>query len=161
MSLEQILDHDIVPNNLWQFYFTDFPDLQYLTEDVNLPLHSLDVETDAVGVKHYTGFSPVESFTVTWRESAKRSVYKYLNEWMEEVFDSRRQVFNVGNHSREAILSVHKFDDEGNEIDLVSFSYHHVMIQGISDISWAYGSGDPIKLTGTFYCDWIEQELFV
>ena len=161
MSIEQVLDHDIVPNNLWSFYFTDFSDLQYLTESVSLPLHSLEIETDVVGVKHFTGFSPIESFDVTWRESAKQSVYKYLREWQEAIFDSRKQVFNVGDHSKEAILRVHRFDDDGNEIDMLSFTYHHVLIQNISDFTWEYGAGDPIKVTGTFYCDWIEQELFV
>ena len=84
-------------NNLWEFSITqhkenDWPLVTYV-KDTNLSFINLTTETRNTGEKHYNGFTPVESFTMTFRENTEFDSYKYFKEWFDQVFDEVNGTF--------------------------------------------------------------------
>lgn len=84
-------------NNLWDFRIQKNDESEWpfvaKVKAASLPFISLTTETRNTGEKHYTGFTPIETLSITIYESTEFSTYSYFKEWMDQVFDERLGTF--------------------------------------------------------------------
>jgi hypothetical protein len=118
-------------NNLWEFSVrkndeNNWPLITYVT-DASLPFLNLTVETRNTGEKSYNGFTPIESFSLTFKETTQFSTYNYFNDWLKEVFDEANGTFISlpptvekggpgDNIHRSGILSFNTFELSGQKV---------------------------------------------
>ena len=84
--------------NLWDFEMED-----WMTSNLNIskfkvittsiPQLKLETLSHNTGHKYYSGFAMPESFSITFREDALFSVYRYFKRWEREIFDVEKGVF--------------------------------------------------------------------
>jgi len=144
--------------NLWEFYIIDAPtNLKFLITDITLPFEKLETETRNTGSKHYTGFTPVGDFSITFRETTDFDVQNYLTEWKNSIYDPIRKVFNVGpGKYKTAILAFEKPFFIANIYSKV-FQFNKLKIKGVDDLSLNYTGQDSLTISATFTADEIVE----
>lgn len=139
--------------NLWEFYISkkqgeEWP-LVARVISTSLPFINLAFETRNTGEKAYTGFTPIESFSITFYENRDFSTYQYFKDWMNSVFDENQGTF----------ISMESGVEKGSEQDLINrtgfltFESFKVegqraieifvkeITKGLNDITVTYGEG--------------------
>lgn len=76
-----------VINNQWDFYFDDWQAVKFKVIDVSIPAKKFTSETHNTGEKYYTGFTPEDEFSITFREDGDLNVLKYFSEWQNEFYN--------------------------------------------------------------------------
>lgn len=113
-------------SNLWYLYFTDNQNTQFKVVDTTLPFINFETQTMNTGEKYYTGFTPVETFTVTLREDVNFSVYNYFKSWQDSFYNSDNEFVALdegiekGSENdpihKQALLTFFSFEEEAREI---------------------------------------------
>ena len=144
--------------NLWEFYITDAPsDMKFLVTEVALPFEKLETETRNTGTKHYTGFTPIEDFTITFRETTGFTVFNYLKAWMNEIYDPIQRVFISGvDANRIGTIAFEKPVFLFHAYSKI-FTFNKLKIKGIGDQSLNYTTQDSLTITATFTVDEITE----
>jgi hypothetical protein len=141
--------------NLWEFYITDGPpDMKFYVTDTTLPFEKLETETRNTGSKHYTGFVPIEGFSITFREDTSFLIHDYFTAWKNDIYDPIEKVFKTGpGKSKTAILAFQQcltpFTKTYNKV----FQFNNLKIIGIDDKSLDYTTIDAMTLTVSFVAD--------
>ncbi len=140
--------------NLWEFYIIDGPtNLKFLVTDTTLPYEKLETETRNTGSKHYTGFTPIEDFTITFRETTSFAVYDYLKSWQDSIFDPIKRVFKTGpGKYKTAILAFQKPVFIAHIYSKV-FQFNKMKLKGMDDKSLNYNTQDAMTISASFTAD--------
>jgi len=99
--------------NLWEFYISkkegeEWP-LVAKVISTSLPFINLTHETRNTGEKSYTGFTPIETFSITFYENRDFSTFQYFEDWMGAVFNEELGTF----------VSMESGVEKGSEQDLI------------------------------------------
>jgi len=116
-----------------------------LAKSINIPLEKLTTETTKYGEKHYIGFTPVETVTITFYETTLFEVYSYFKTWKDLIFNSTTKTFNVlaleSLKYRSATILMYSSS-------LTSFKriyFDKLMILGINEITLDPTNGAPLE----------------
>jgi hypothetical protein len=122
-------------SNLWYLYFTDNQNVQFKVVDTTLPFINFETQTINTGEKYFTGFTPIETFTVTLREDVDFSVYNYFKAWQDSFYNENNEFVALdegiekGSENdpihKQALLTFFSFEEETRE--LVNFAAGEVI----------------------------------
>lgn len=168
MSIIQIYeDYDLQLVNLWDFYFTDFPNIKYRCQSVSTPFLTLETETRSTGTKHYTKATPEESFSATFLETTNFLTYAYFRSWMDSVYDQKERVFKSGTGKfKDAVVALQTTKETTNQFErnkkyeflyTKAWKLNRCLITSISDLDLNYTTGDNLIFTIEFTVDYVEE----
>lgn len=128
-------------SNFWYLYFTDAQETQFKVVDTTLPFINFATQTMNTGEKYYTGFTPIETFTVTLREDVNFSVYNYFRNWQNSFYNENNEFIALdegiekGDDNdpihKQALLTFFSFEEDNREtINII----HKEVIKAFPDV---------------------------
>lgn len=181
-GIKKIFDYEFLNPNLWEFFFLDNSDLQFLIQNVSLPFIKFETETRNIGSKVLKSVTPEDSFSMTFYETSDFDVYQFMTEWMDTIYDKKKRKFNVSKPSslppgtpsdagyqtppsgyvKTAVLSTYKY----NKLNIFTpatkeatkqWKFSNLMITGIDQQEWDYEGVDGKKITCQFTVDSVDE----
>lgn len=147
--------------NMWEFYLADIGAplfFKFLVTETTLPFERLTTESRNTGSKHYTGYMPIEEFSLTLRETTDFDVYNFFNDWKESVYDSTERVFKSGpGKYKTAILAFQEAKLPLFATYNKVFQFNRLQVKGLSDVSLNYETTDSLRVTVTFAVDEVKE----
>lgn len=157
MSIEAVFE---TSNHLrmsnWEFYFTNNSDIKYKVRSVTLPRFKLTYEALKNGLKQYVGVEHVDTVTIEFYEDVQFTVDAFLQEMMDEVYDSEKQVFRTrefGSAYPSGVLVLYRGSGIPEEpADSIARRYilHQMKILGIEESTFTYEDGGALVYTVIF-----------
>jgi hypothetical protein len=102
----------------------------------------------------------VDDFSVTFLETEDFNVTKYLEAWMDEIFDRRRKVFRSGNHTRTATINFQQFlktppsfTPQADYRRVRTYILQNVLLKSIDSKDLDYTSTEAFTMSATFGAD--------
>lgn len=112
--------------NLWDFYIEDWDESYYNISkfkviSASVPQLSLSYGSHNTGSKFYSGYEMPNTFSVTFREDTKFSVFNYFKVWERKVFDERTGQFisNDKIKTKQGFLEFKKYSIDMNNKKLL------------------------------------------
>lgn len=160
--------------NQWILQFEDFPDLDFLVQETNIPLYSLETERVFSDLVLPTGKGDYSTYSITFLETRDFKGYKFHKRWLDKLYDFENRVVKRTYHSskKSAIIKfissyplvtpakaivntvADVFKKEGEEkskkyavYSNIGFQLLGVQLVGISDISLDNDTGEPLSIT--------------
>lgn len=157
MSIEAIFElSDHLRMSNWEFYFSNNSDIKYKVRSVTLPRFKLSHEALKNGLKQYVGVEHVDTVTIEFYEDARFTVDAFLQEMMNDVYDSERQVFRTrefGSTYPNGILVLYRGSGLPEEpVDDIARMYvlHQMKIIGIEESTFTYEDGSALIYSVAF-----------
>lgn len=170
LNLRALQFIDFQNPNTWEFYITGVTagastpiNFKFHVIDTTLPFEKLETETRNTGSKHVIGFTPVEGFSITFRENTDFDVYNYFDQWKNQVYDTVRKVFRTGpNKTRTGILAFQRqvgdfFKNAYNKV----YEFRGLRFTGFEDKALDYNTQDALTLTVNFVVDEVRESSLV
>jgi len=141
--------------NLWEFHFLDAPYFPFLIKSASLPFIKLETETRTTGSKHYTKYVSEEEFKITFHETKYFQILRYLETWMDTVFNPILKVFNIGIHAKEAMLQFMDYLPVVGGVLPVPlpskvYYFHSILIKGIDNFDIDYEKTEGQTISANF-----------
>lgn len=166
-ALDKVRALNIQLPTLWYFEIPGSTELKYRVQSTTLSWPSLETQRNGARALYFSNYTEVEDFSVTFLETEDFLVTKWLEEWMDEIFDRRRKVFRNGNHTRRGLLSLQGFEHSPISLDSqaevqaslspqaqyrVNRSYviEGMLLKSIGNKDLDYTSTEPYTVTATF-----------
>lgn len=137
-----LLQQNFQYKNLYDFYFSDSPDIRYKVKSTTLPFPILESESLMTGERYYTGYVAGGDFSIEIYENETFDTYNYFNTWFESVFDTKTKKFKTFPIIKSATMEFTR-----KQFPLVAtkrFFYEGIKILGFEPISVDYSDGDPL-----------------
>lgn len=170
--------HDFVPNLFEAEFFGDTGDTQYSIPDVRFYITKFSMKSPELSLKKheltkkwYVEQCRVDdTLTVTWREDAALSVWRYHHDWLRNFYDRVSDQYIVGSAGKKRTLIV-KFQrfqkkryPELKDDDLVttfSFFFYGLVPTGNYDLSggWDMSSDNATSYTVNYKYDYMRYEV--
>lgn len=150
LEIYQLLLQDLQLDNQWNVKLDDLPNSTFMVKSINLPFEQLLTETKKYGQKFYTGFTPVETLTITFFENTRFEIYEYLNNWYDTIFDREKRVFKVltnrNDKYKNGTIAFYRPDTTITK----TFALTDLQILGIDEITLDQESSEPLQWSAQF-----------
>ena len=152
LELDSLLQEDLQLKNYWKLNLTGLPKAGHMVKSVNIPTEMLVTETKKYGSKKYTGFTPIETITLTFYENTSFDIYNYFKEWKDNIFDPVTKTFKVLSSETLKFKSGSIWyyrPTRDSRINTKIFSFPKLMILGMSETNLDHETGDPVEWSVT------------
>lgn len=163
MSIQEIMAVKPRNPNLWEFSFIDAPHFIILVKSTTLPFIKFETETRTTGAKHYTKYVSEEEFKITFHETQDFQVLRYLETWMDTVFNPIFKVFNTGVHTKQAIL---RFINYLPGVSIVPvpmpsrmYNFNDILIKGIDNIELDFEKTEGQTISANFIAKNVQRAM--
>lgn len=159
-ALDKVRGLDIQHPTLWymEVYDGDI-ELKYRIQSTSLSWPSLETQRNGARSLYYSNYNEVEDFSVTFLETEDFAVTKWLEGWMDEIFDRRQKVFLSGNHTKRGVIIFQGFVPSGLSLSLYpqaeyktnnNYVIEGMLLKSIGSKDLDYTSTEPYTVTATF-----------
>ena len=152
LELEKLLFEDLQLKNHWTCNFSGLLIATHMIKSVNIPTEMLVTETKKYASKKYTGFTPIETITITFYENTSFAIYNYFKAWKDSIFDPVTKTYKVlpseNFKYRSATISYYRPIFLA-ETPTKVFSFPKLMILGMSETNLDQETGEPLEWTVT------------
>lgn len=156
INVEQYRLYNDQLSNMWQLNFLPHPELDFHIVDTNLPFPKLEAESRGYGEAFYSGFTPVETVSFTFRCTENFNTFDFFQDWLEDIYDYNNNVFKTFSNNVELYTKKYKnanitfLKKKGGHllnIPSKSFNLLGLMPLGFSEISLTNDNGEPLEFT--------------
>lgn len=164
MSITKLQDLNIQHPTLWYLQINDDTgaELKFRVQTTTLNWPSFEVQRDSARYQYYSDYTEVEDFTVSFFETEDFFVTKWLEGWMDEIYNRRLKHFNSGDHRRNASLVFQRFERsfgglsrEATYIDSRTYRIEGMLLKSIGSQDLDYTATEGMTVSATFGADTI------
>lgn len=161
MSIDRLFNLSLQIPTLWRFSTNDDPDSYLYVQSTSLQFPQFEIQRDGARYQYYSNYEEVSEFSITFLETNEFRTLGWLEDWMDEIFDRKRKVFRVGDHSKIGRLTFEKsIESETGRINLRdtrTYIFEGMLLVGIDQKDLDYTSTDAFTVSATFNANTIRK----